>query len=141
MLHIAQGADGLLPPEPHARARAIQWMFAALNTVEPPIVELSLSGLLEGDKPWFVERKVMLEAQVRKRLDELSRRLGDADWLDEAFSAGDLLMASVLMRCEGPGLLAAYPALVAYLDRARARPAFRRAFEAQLAVFRAASGI
>ena len=141
VLHIAQGADGLLPPEPHARARAIQWMFAALNTVEPPIVELSLSGLLEGDKPWFVERKVMLEAQVRKRLDELSRRLGDADWLDEAFSAGDLLMASVLMRCEGPGLLAAYPALVAYLDRARARPAFRRAFEAQLAVFRAASGI
>ena len=141
VLHIAQGAGGLLPPEPRARARAIQWMFAALNTVEPPIVELSLSGLLEGDKPWFVERKVMLEAQVRKRLDELSRRLGDADWLDGAFSAGDLMMASVLMRCEGPGLLAAHPALVAYLERARARPAFRRAFEAQLAVFRAASGI
>ena len=141
VLHIAQGADGLLPPEPHARARAIQWMFAALNTAEPPIVELDMSGLLEGDKPWFEERKVMLEAQVRKRLGELSRRLGDADWLDGAFSAGDLLMASVLMRCEGPGLLAAYPALVAYLDRARARPAFRRAFEAQLAVFRAASGI
>ena len=141
VLHIAESGEGLLPSDPDARARAIQWMFAALNTVEPPIVELDMAGLLEGDKPWFGERKVMLEAQVLKRLGELSRRLADADWLDGAFSAGDLLMASVLMRSQGSGLLDEFPALVAYLARAQDRPAFRRAFEAQLAVYRAASGI
>ena len=140
VLHIAEGGEGLLPDAPDARARAIQWMFAALNTVEPPVVELSMAGLLEGGKPWFGERKAMLEAQARQRLGELSRRLGDADWLDGAFSAGDLLMASVLMRARACGVLEGLESLVAYLERAEARPAFQRAFAAQLAVYRAATG-
>ena len=140
VLHIAQGADGLLPPEPHARARAIQWMFAALNTVEPPIVELSMAGLLEGDKPWFGERKAMLEAQARRRLGQLSACLGEAGWLDGTFSAGDLLMASVLMRARASGVLEAFANLFDYLKRAEDRPAFQRAFAAQASVYRAASG-
>jgi len=139
VLHIAESGEGLLPRAPDARARAIQWMFAALTTVEPPIVELSLAGLLDGDKPWFLERKVILEAQARRRLGQLSQRLGDADWLDGAFSAGDLLMATVLMRARACDVLQDAPNLVAYLARAEARPAFQRAFAAQALVYRQAT--
>ena len=133
--HIAERHTGLLPTDANARARAIAWMFAALNTVEPPIIERTMARLFEQDKPWYAERLPMLDERVHARLGDLSSRLGDADWLDGAFSAGDLLMVTVLRRLESSGLLDQYPTLSAYIARAVARPAYRRAFEAQLAVF------
>jgi glutathione S-transferase len=135
LLHIAEQHAGLLPDDAHARQRAISWMFAALNTVEPPIVELGMAILLERDKSWYEERLPMLEERVRKRLDQLSTRLGDADWLDGAFTAADLLMVTVLRRLNGLALPADYPNLSAYVARGEARPAYKRAFEDQLAVF------
>jgi glutathione S-transferase len=135
VLHIAERHTGLLPEDANARARAITWMFAALSTVEPPIVERSMSVMFEREEVWYAQRLVGLDAAVCKRLDELSRHLRDADWLDGAFSAGDLMMATVLLRLKGSGLLEAYPNLVAYLARSEARPAYQRAFAAQLAVF------
>ena len=139
VLHIAERHSGLLPDEAKARARAIAWMFAALNTVEPPIVERSMAAILERDKSWYEERLPMLDDRVRGRLDELSGRLGDCDWLDGGFSAGDLLMVTVLRRLNSSGLLDAYPNLCAYIARGEARPAYRRAFDAQLAVFTASA--
>lgn len=139
VLHIAERHAGLLPVEPNARARAIAWMFAALNTLEPPIVELTMAMLFERDKGWYAERLPMLQERVRTRLGELSRHISDADWLDGAFSAGDLMMVTVLRRLNTSGLLKEYPAIDAYVARGEARPAFRRAFDAQLAVFTAAS--
>lgn len=139
VLHIAERHAGLLPTEPNARARAIAWMFAALNTLEPPIVEFGMATLLERDKSWYEERLPMLENRVRVRLGELSHRLGEADWLDGAFSAGDLLMVTVLRRPSSSQMLGEYPNLSSYVARGEARPAFRRAFDAQLAVFTAAS--
>ena len=115
------------------------WMFAALSTVEPPIVELGTAALLERDKSWYAERRPMLQDRVRSRLTELASHLGDADWLDGAFSAGDLMMVTVLRRLSGSGLLEEYPSLSAYVARGEARPAYQRAFDAQLAVFKAAS--
>jgi glutathione S-transferase len=135
VFHIAQRHAGLLPDDASARARAITWMFAALNTVEPPIFERAMARILEHDKTWYEQRLPILEDRVRVRLGELSSRLGDADWLDDAFSAGDLLMVAVLRRLNGSGLLEKYPNLFAYVARAEARPAFRRAFDDQLAVF------
>jgi glutathione S-transferase len=133
VLHIAERHPGLLPDDTNARARAIMWMFAALNTVEPPILELATAKLLESDKPWYEERLPLVEDRVRDRLKQLSSRLGDADWLDGAFSAGDLIMVSVLLRLKSSGILDEYPNLAAYVARGEARPACRRAFEAQLA--------
>ena len=135
VFHIAERHAGLLPGEANARARAITWMFAALNTVEPPILELVTAKLLEGDKPWSAQRMPLVEDRVRDRLGQLSRRLGDADWLDGPFSAGDLMMASVLLRLKASGILDAYPNLSAYVARGEARPAYKRAFDAQSAVY------
>jgi glutathione S-transferase len=140
VFHIADRHPGLLPEDANARARAIAWMFAALSTVEPPIVERSMATLFEREKPWFEERIPVLDDRVRTRLDELSRRLGDAEWLDGEFSAGDLLMVNVLRRLSSSGLLEDYPNVSAYVARGEARPAFKRAFEAQLAVFTGMSG-
>ena len=139
VLHIAERHAGLLPDDANARARAITWMFAALNTVEPPIVEREQAPYLEGDKPWYDARLPILDDRVRGRLGELSRRLGDADWLDGTFTAGDLMMVMVLRRLNETRLLDEYPNLYAYAARGEARPAFRRAFDAQLAVFTASS--
>lgn len=139
VFHIADNHAGLLPDDANARARAIMWMFAALNTVEPPIIELEQAPYVERGKPWYEERLPIMQDRVGGRLDELSRRLGDADWLDGAFSAGDLIMVMVLRRLEGSGLLEEYPNLCAYIARGKARPAYIRAFDAQLAVFTAAS--
>jgi glutathione S-transferase len=139
VLHIAERHGGLLPGDANARARAIAWMFAALNTVEPPIFDRALALILERDEPWYEQRLRVLEDSIRKRLGALSSRLGDADWLDGAFSAGDLLMVTVLLRLKGSALLDEFPALSAYVARGEARPAYRRAFGAQLAVFTAAS--
>ncbi len=134
VLHIAERHAGLLPDAPGPRARAITWMFAALSTVEPPILELGNARLLEGDRPWSAERLPLVRDRVRARLDALSVRLGEAEWLDGAFSAGDLMMVSVLLRSRPSGLLDEYPNLAAYVVRGEARPAYRRAFEAQRAV-------
>jgi glutathione S-transferase len=139
VLHIAEHHDGLLPKDANARARAIAWLFAALATVEPPVVELSTAMLFERDKGWYAGRLPMLQDRVRIRLGELSRHISDADWLDGAFSAGDLMMVTVLRRLNTSGLLDEFPDIAAYVARGEARPAFRRAFEAQLAVFQAAS--
>jgi glutathione S-transferase len=139
VFHIAERHAGLLPDDPNARARAITWMFAALSTVEPPIVDRGAAALMERDKTWYEARLPILDGRVRQRLDELSNHLGDADWLDGEFSAGDLLMVEVLRRLGATGLLDEYPNLAAYVARAEARPAFKRAFDAQLAVFNAAS--
>ncbi|MBK3822454.1 glutathione S-transferase family protein [Paraburkholderia aspalathi] len=135
VFHIAERHAGLLPDDANARGRAITWMFAALNTVEPPILDLQTAKFLEGDKSWYDERLPLVKDRIRDRLGELSNRLGNADWLDGAFSAGDLLMVSVLLRLKASGLLDEYPNLSAYVARGEARPAYKRAFAAQLAVF------
>jgi glutathione S-transferase len=134
VLHIAKRHAGLLPDDANARARAITWMFAAVNTVEPPILELGTTRLLESGKTWYDERLPLVEDRVRDRLKQLSARLGDADWLDGEFSAGDLMMVSVLLRLKLSGILKEYPNLAAYLARGETRPAYKRAFAAQLAV-------
>ena len=139
IFHIAERHAGLLPDDANARARAITWMFAALNTVEPPILDRETAILTERDKSWHEERLPILEDRVRRRLGELSNRLGDADWLDGAFSAGDLMMVSVLQRLGSSGEVARFANLSAYVARAEARPAYKRAFAAQLAVFTAQS--
>ena len=138
VLHIAERHAGLLPADANARARAIGWMFAALDTVEPPIVERSVARYLEGDRSWHAERLPLIDQRIRTRLDQLSARLGKAEWLDGAFSAGDLLMVTVLRRLEGAGILEDYRSLSAYIARGEARPAYQRAFAAQRAVFTAA---
>ena len=134
VFHIAERHVGLLPDDANARARAITWMFAALNTVEPPILDLATARVLEGDKPWYEQRLPIVEHRVRDRLAELSGWLGNADWLDGEFSAGDLMMVAVLRRLQASGLLDEYPNLSAYVARGEARPAYKRAFDAQLAV-------
>jgi glutathione S-transferase len=134
VLHIAERHAGLFPDDADARARAITWMFAALNTVEPTILELATVRLLEGDKPWYAERLPLVADRVRGRLNQLSARLGEADWLDGAFSAGDLMMVSVLLRLKPSGMLNEFPNLAAYVARGEARAAYKRAFAAQLAI-------
>lgn len=138
VFHLAERHAGLWPADANARARAITWMFAAINTVEPPILDLQTTKFLERDQPWYERRLAAVEDRIRNRLGDLSRRLGDADWLDGAFSAGDLMMVEVLLRLRASGLLDEYPNLAAYVARGEARPAYQRAFDAQLAVFRRA---
>jgi glutathione S-transferase len=133
VFHIAQRHQGLLPEDSNARARAITWMFAALNTVEPPILDLSTAKIVEGDKPWAQERLPLVMDRIRVRLGQLSTRLGKADWLDGAFSAGDLLMVSVLLRLRMSGILDEYPNVAAYVFRGESRAAYERAYEEQLA--------
>lgn len=135
VFHIAERHAGLLPDDLNDRARAIAWMFAALSTVEPPIIDLQIAKLVERDESWHEQRLPLVEGRVRDRLDDLSSRLGDAEWLDGEFSAGDLLMVEVLRRLSSSGMLDEYRNLAAYVARGEARPAFRRAFDAQLAVF------
>ncbi len=134
VLHIAERHAGLLPLDANDRARAIAWMFAALNSVEPAILEFATARLLERDRPWSKERLPLVEDRVRTRLEPLSRRLDDADWLEGAFSAGDLMMVSVLLRLKSSGILNEFPNLATYVARGEARPAYKRAFDAQLAV-------
>lgn len=139
VLHVAERWPGLLPVDGDARARAIMWLFAALSTIEPPIAEYGAAWVLERDKPWFDQRLPLLQENIRKRLDRLADRLGEAEWLDGAFSVGDLMMVTVLQRLKGGPILDEYPTLSAYRARAEARPAYKRAFADQLAVFRASN--
>ena len=135
LFYIAERHPGLLPDDDHARARAITWMFASVSTVEPPIIERQNAVLLERDKPWTEERLVAIDGRIRQRLGELTNHLGDAEWLDGAFSVADIMMVHVLLRLAPSGILEEYPSLMAYLERAKARPAYQRAFAAQRAVF------
>jgi glutathione S-transferase len=135
VFHIAERHAGLLPDDANARARAVTWMFASVNTIEPPILDLQTAKFQEGDKPWAEQRLPLVLDRIRHRLGDLSVRLGDAEWLDGAFSAGDLMMIGVLLRLRASGLLDEYPNLAAYVARGEARPAYKRAFAAQLAVF------
>ena len=137
VLHIAERHSGLLPDDPNGRARAIAWMFAALNSVEPPIVNLSMLKIVERGRSWFEERLPLVEDQCRAMLTRLSARLGGSEWLDGGFSAADLLMVTVLRRLEGSGLIEEYPNIGAYIARGEARSAYKRAFADQLAVFTA----
>jgi glutathione S-transferase len=134
VFHIGEHHPGLFPDDPDARARAVTWMFAALSTVEPPILDLVTVKFAESDKPWAEGRLPLVKDRIRDRLGQLSARLGDADWLDGAFSAGDLMMVSVLLRLRASGLLDEYPSLAGYVARGEARPAYQRAFAAQLAI-------
>lgn len=133
VLHIASRSRGLLPEELNARSRAIAWIFAALNTVEPPILELASAKFVEGDKPWSKDRLPLVADRIRHRLSQLSTSLGDGEWLDDEFTAGDLMMVSVLLRLRPSGILAEFPQLAAYVARGEARPAYKRTFAAQLA--------
>ncbi|HVI57131.1 MAG TPA: glutathione S-transferase family protein [Luteibacter sp.] len=133
VFHIAERYAGLFPSDADARARAIMWMFAALNSVEPSILEIVVARFAEGDKPWAHERLPLVFDRIRQRLRPLAVRLGDADWLDGEFSAGDLIMVSVLLRLRPSGILDEFPTLAAYVARGEARPAYQRAFAAQLA--------
>lgn len=141
VLHIAQQHAGLLPLDAHARTRAMAWMFAALNTVEPTIIERQKAVLLEGQEAWTAARLPLVLDRIRVRLEQLSHNLGDADWLDGDFSAADLLMVTTLrwLTVPGTGLVDAFPNLAAYVARGEARPAFGRAFAAQRALFEAAA--
>lgn len=135
LLHIAQRYDGLLPKDENARARAITWMFASLNTVEPPILEFVHAKILEGDKPWAEERMPLVKDRLRNRLKQLSTYLGDKEWLDGAFSVADIMMASVLLRLRASGILDEFPNLAAYVARGESRPAYKRAYVAQRETF------
>jgi glutathione S-transferase len=135
VLHVAERHGGLLPADRAARARAIEWLFAALNTVEPPISDYAIATLFEAGEPWSKPRLPSVRKRIDERFGELSRRIGDDEWLDGAFSAGDLMMVTVLRSLSGDPVLAAYPNLAAYVARGEARPAFRRALDAQMAGF------
>ncbi len=137
VLHIAENHGKLLPADRAARSRAIEWAFAALNTVEPPIMDHAIATLFEAGEPWSKPRLPSVEKRIDERLGELSARLGASDWLDGDFSAGDLLMVSVLRIVKDTGLLDAYPNLKTYVARGEARPAFGRALADQMAGFTA----
>jgi glutathione S-transferase len=140
VLHIAERHGGLLPEDANARARAIAWMFCAVTTIEPSIIEREQVPFLERDRSWYAERLPLLEDRIRVRLDDLAARLGENEWLDGDFTAGDLMMVMVLRRSLDMGVIEDYPNLAAYVARGEARPAFKRAYEAQEAVFKAAAG-
>lgn len=141
VLHIADHHPGLLPQDANARARAITWMFTAVSTMEPPMLEREVARFLEGEKSWHDERMPLIDNRIRRRLAQLSEQFGERLWLEDTFSAGDLLMISVLLRTRTSGILAEFPNLLAYVERGEARPAYKRAFAAQLAVFKAASNL
>jgi glutathione S-transferase len=134
ILHLAERHGVLCPDDPRARARAITWMFAAVSTVEPPILDLTTAKIIEGDRPWADERLPLVKDRIRERVVQLSDHLGDAEWLDGPFTAGDLMMVSVLLRLRPSGLLDEFPTLAAYVARGEARPAYQRAFADQLAI-------
>lgn len=139
VLHIAERFPGLFPADANARARAITWMFATVSDVEPLIIQREVMEYLENDKSWASERMPLVEQRIRDRFAELSAYLGGADWIDGDFSAADVLLIQALRRLEGQSPLIEFPTLAAYVERGKARPAFKRAFAAQLAVFQKAN--
>lgn len=137
VLHLAERYGGLLPADPNARSRAIAWMFAAAADIEPLTTDRDVNRFFEKDKDWRAEREAMIHDRIRTRLGQLSQRLGDCDWLDGDFSAGDLMMVDVLRRLMSSGIVGEFANLAAYVARAEARSAFQRAFAAQKTAFEA----
>ena len=136
VLRIAERAGKLLPANPCARMKAIQWMFAALNTVELRVMEFIINEVFEADRAWAAERRPLVQAYLDERLQDLQTRLGDAPWLEGGeFTVGDLTMVSVLGGLRNTGLLQRFPGLAAYVARGEARPAHRKAMADHLAVF------
>jgi glutathione S-transferase len=138
VLHIAERHAGLLPVGAAARGRAVSWVFAAVSSVEPVLLELETAHFNDADKPWAAERLPMIKGRIQRRLGQLAAHLGDRLWLEGDFTAGDLMMVGVLFRFQG--VLEGFPNLVDYVARGAARPAFQRAFAAQRAVFDALGG-
>lgn len=139
VLHIAERSRALLPIDTYGRNRAITWMFAALNSIEPMIGELAVVDVFEKDAEWTKLRRPGLVETIRKRLGDLTQWIGDKDYLEGEFTAGDLLMATVLRNLRQTDLVAEQPALAAYLARCEARPAFQRALAAQMEHFQKAA--
>uniref|UniRef100_UPI0035C9E583 glutathione S-transferase family protein n=1 Tax=uncultured Sphingomonas sp. TaxID=158754 RepID=UPI0035C9E583 len=135
VLHIARQAPGLLPADAAGRARAEQWLIAALNSVERFVMDLVVVDAFQADKPWSAQRRPSVVETLRGRLAGLADALGDKPYLDGHFSVGDLVMACVLRDVPRDEILADYPNLLAYLDRCTARPAFRKALADQLALY------
>lgn len=129
VLHIAQRWPGLLPDDPAGRAHAIDWIFAALNTVEPVVWDQVVARIIDSKQDWAKDRWPSVLERLQTRLSELAAALGENDWLAGEFSAGDLLMVQVLRHTDA-AILADYPTLAAYVARGMARPAFRRALAA-----------
>lgn len=136
VLHIAERSETLMPRDPMGRARAISWVFAALNSVEPPIQELAKVDIFERGEDWAKLRRPGLIAEIGGRIDRVADWLGDREFLEDRFTAGDLVMTSVLRILRDTDLVAERPELAAYQARCEARPAFGRALAAQMGDFK-----
>jgi glutathione S-transferase len=137
VLHIGERSETLLPADPAARARAITWLFAALNSIEIVLMPLAEIDFFFPDEEWAKLRRPEAETAARERLGELAAWLGEREYLEERFTVGDLMMSSVLRIARHTDLVTGVPNLKAYQARCEARPAFQRALRAQLAVFEA----
>jgi glutathione S-transferase len=135
LLHIAEKSDALLPNNPAARARAIQWVFAALNSLEQFVQGYVVLDAFYANEEWAKLRKPSAREQLSGRLSQLSQRLGDREYLEDRFTAGDLMMSNVLRILRDTDLLEAFPKLAAYRARCEARPAFQRALAGQMGDF------
>ena len=136
VLHVARASAALLPTDHEGRARATAWVFAALNSVEPFIMGLIDVDIFNREAPWAKESRPHKEAMVKKRLSDLAQRLAGRDWLEDRFTAGDLMMATVLRILRHTDLVTSDPTLAPYLARCEARPAFQKALADQLASFK-----
>ena len=135
VLHISARSAALMPSDTASQARATTWVFAAVNSVEPSIVQLGQIDLFAAGAEWAKQRRPEVEKTVKRRLSELAAWLGERDFLEGRFTVGDLMMTTVLRILRHTDLVAAEPRLKAYQDRCEARPAFQRALSAQLAAF------
>ncbi|WNG61940.1 glutathione S-transferase family protein [Archangium gephyra] len=135
VLHIAERSEALMPSEPNARARTKTWMFAALNTMETPIQNLAEVDLFHAGEEWVKQRRPQVVEEVRTRLGELGKCMAGREYLEERFTAGDLLMTTVLRILRHTELLAEFPVLDAYRLRCEARPAFKKAMADHMAPF------
>ena len=136
--YIGEKSEGLLPREPEARYRAIQWTYAAINSVEPAILNVFAVTIFHADQEWAKLRRPGAEEFARLKLKRVSDWLGEKQWLEgDSFTIGDLIMVTTLRFLNHTGMVAEFPNLAAYQKRGEARPAFQRALSAQLAVFAA----
>ena len=140
VLHVGQRSEVLLPNDPAARARATQWLIAALNSIEPFVMEVARIDIFHRDHEWARQRRPGAVEFVQRRLAGLSKALGDKPYLDgDRFTAGDLMMTTVLRILKHTDIVSSDRRLAAYVERCTARPAFRRAFDAQMADFKLAA--
>jgi len=135
VLHVGERSEVLLPADPAGRARAVTWVFAALNSIEIVVQQLAVIDLFHADQEWAKLHRPGIEQAVKKRLAELAAWLGDREYLEDSFTAGDLMMTTVLRILRHTDLLDAQPALEAYVKRCEARPAFGKALAGQMGPF------